>query len=214
MWSYQSFILIAATVLIGQASAQNTPTPEQIVANNMAALKAFKDVSFTVTGSFSAGEELQNMTLKANVKSIISQKLTRIHFLQPDMMADNIMVVEKNQLRHYMSLTDQIMVQDVGDVPELDWLAADTTQFIPKGATLKLVETTGKTGSRIFKLSVHAGKEKGFLWFNENNWMLSRVQYSSNEGVAGELKLDNYKINTGLKAAALKSLPKSAQVIR
>ena len=215
-----SFMLpFTALLLAGLGQAQ---TAQDIVNRVDATQKAAKDVSFRLSGTASFENQTQKIDL--TVKSIPAQNLARIQFAAPDALADNIVVADSKEVRQYMFLTNQITVTPTNKAAStaglggLDFNNLGNTSSILSKYNVKLVGTTGAAGSRVFQLEAtpkDGGTDKTRVWITEAGWRPNRLQYLDKNGkVVADMTLSSYKTNSGLTAAALRSLPKDAQIIK
>ena len=215
-----SFMLpLTALLLAGLGQAQ---TAQDIVNRVDATQKAAKDVSFRLSGTASFENQTQKIDL--TVKSIPAQNLARIQFAAPDALADNIVVADSKEVRQYMFLTNQITVTPTNKAAStaglggLDFNNLGNTSSILSKYNVKLVGTTGAAGSRVFQLEAtpkDGGTDKTRVWITEAGWRPNRLQYLDKNGkVVADMTLSSYKTNSGLTAAALRSLPKDAQIIK
>ena len=208
-----------ALLLAGLGQAQ---TAQDIVNRVDATQKAAKDVSFRLSGTASFENQTQKIDL--TVKSIPAQNLARIQFAAPDALADNIVVADSKEVRQYMFLTNQITVTPTNKAAStaglggLDFNNLGNTSSILSKYNVKLVGTTGAAGSRVFQLEAtpkDGGTDKTRVWITEAGWRPNRLQYLDKNGkVVADMTLSSYKTNSGLTAAALRSLPKDAQIIK
>ncbi|RJF73247.1 outer membrane lipoprotein carrier protein LolA [Deinococcus cavernae] len=213
--------LITLTVLtaLGAASAQ---TAQDIINKVDATQKAAKDVSFRLSGT--ANFETQSQKIDLTVKSIPAQKLARIQFMAPDALADNIVVADSKEVRQYMFLTNQITVTPLNKaassvgISGLDFNNLGNTSDMLKSYNVKLIGTTGSAGSRVFQLEAtpkSGSAEKSRVWISEAGWRPNKIQaFDKNGKLVADMTISNYKVNSGLTATALKSLPKDAQIIK
>lgn len=205
--------------VLGGAQAQ---TVQDIVNKVDATQKAAKDVSFRLAGTASFENNTQKIDL--TVKSIPAQNIARIQFVAPDALADNIVVADSKEVRQYMFLTNQITVTPSSKAANNAGLSGlDFTQLGNTGSLLskfdvKLLGTTGNAGSRVFQLEATAkggGTDKTRVWITEAGWRPNRLQILNKDGkVTADMTISNYKTNSGLSAATLRSLPKDAQIIK
>lgn len=212
--------LISLTVLALGAVAQAQTAPD-IIAKVDAAQKAAKDLSFRLSGT--AAFESSTQKIDLTIKSIPAQNLARLQFAAPDALADNIIVTDKNEMRQYMFLTNQITVtplkQAAGNagLAGLDFSNLGNTSAMLAGYDVKLLGSSGSAGSRVYQLEAtpKGGSDKTRVWITEAGWRPNRIQYVDKSGkTVADLTISNYKVNSGLSAAALRQLPKDAQVVK
>ncbi|MBB6097936.1 outer membrane lipoprotein-sorting protein [Deinobacterium chartae] len=214
-------LLVASVLLAPSALAQSADT---VLKNFEAAQKNAKDISVQVQGKALLDSGEQRIDLE--VLSIPGQKLTRVNFNAPDALADNVLVIDNQTAYNYLYLTNQVTVQPLAKT-ELQGFNFDFAQFARLGLELprdrfdvKLVSTqAAKTGKTYVLEATPKARDLGFsrtrVWISDQGWRPVRLQaLNSNGKLQADLRFENYKVNSGLSAAKVKSLPRDAQVIR
>ncbi|AXG98497.1 outer membrane lipoprotein carrier protein LolA [Deinococcus wulumuqiensis] len=209
--------LLALT--LGAASAQSA---QDILNRVDSAQKNVKDLSFRLSGSASMDSGKQ--TIDLTVKAIPAQSLARIQFAAPDALADNVVVADRKEVRQYLFLTNQITVMPLdkattqSGLGTFDFTKLSNPATLLAGYDVKLLGTSGRAGQRTFQLEAQAkggsSKDSTRVWITEAGWRPTRVQLLSSGKTLADLTLSNYKTNSGLSAASLRQLPKSAQIVR
>ena len=215
---------LALTLLSTGATLAQTFTAADIIGKLDAAQKTARDLSFRLSGTGSFDGSAQKIDL--SVQSIPAASLARVVFAAPDALADNIVVVDRTEVRNYLYLTNQITVTSAAKaagqagVTGLDFSQISNFSALLKNYDVKLISTTGAAGSRLYGLEgasrvagTNDGKARFFV--SEAGWRPTRVQLLDSAGkVTADLNVSNYKLNSGLSAARLKTLPKDAEIIR
>ena len=203
---------------LGAAGAQSA---QDILNRVDSAQKAVKDLSFRVSGT--ANADSGNQTIDLTVRAIPAQNLARLQFAAPDALADNIVVADRKEVRQYLFLTNQITVMPLSKATgqsglgDLDFTQLSNPASLLAGYNVKLLGTSGSAGQRTFQLEAqpkNGGNDRTRVWITEAGWRPTRVQLLSSGKTVADLNVSNYKTNSGLNAAALRQLPKSAQIIR
>lgn len=217
----QKFLTLSSLLLtlgLGTASAQSA---QDIIGKVDAAYKAARDVSFRLSGSASINDQAQKIDL--TVRAIPAQTLARMQFMAPDALADNIVVADKNEVRQYLFLTNQVTVTPLksaagsAGLSDLDLTQLSNPTSLLAGYNVKLLGTSGAAGGRVFQLeaSPKSGGDRTRVWITEQGWRPTRLQLVSSAGrTLADLNISSYKVNSGLSAATLRALPKNAKVIR
>lgn len=215
----RTLALTLAAALLGAAHAQ---TAQDIVSRVDAAQRSAKDISFRLAGTASLDAAGQKLDLL--VKTIPAQNLIRVQFNAPDALADNIFVADRTEVRQYLYLTNQVTVTsaakaaDTAGVTGLDLTQLGNTASMLAAYNVKLLGTTGAAGKRVFQLEAtpKTGQARRTLvWITESGWRPTRVQVQDTAGkTVADLTVSAFKTNAGLTAAALRQLPKDAEVIR
>ncbi len=210
--------LLTLAALVSTAGAQ---TAQDILKRVDSAQKSAKDVSFRLTGSASLESQAQKIDL--TVRSIPAQGVARIQFNAPDALADNIVVADRNEVRQYLFLTNQITVTPIkkataqAGLGGLDFTRLSNVSDLLGDYTVRLLGTTTSGGNKVYQLEAtpkNSG-DKARVWITEAGWRPTRIQFlGSGNRVLADLNVSNYRVNSGLTVAGLKTLPKDAQVIR
>lgn len=212
--------LLTLGVLVSSAGAQ---TAQDILNRVDTAQKAARDVTFRLSGSASLEASPQKIDL--TVKSIPAQGVARLQFLAPDALADNVVVADRNEVRQYLFLTNQITVTPTKKAAEgagfggLDFTQLSNAATLLSQYNVKLLGTTGAAGKRVFQLEAAPKNanttDKARVWITEAGWRPTRIQLlGSGNKVLADLSVSNYRVNSGLTVAGLKTLPRDAQIIR
>ncbi|GGQ97733.1 outer membrane lipoprotein carrier protein LolA [Deinococcus ruber] len=213
--------LLLGAFSLNVASAQ---TAADILNKLDAAQKTVKDLSFRLAGTATLDGSPQKIDLK--VQSIPSAALARVVFAAPDSLADNILVVSKNEVKNYLYLTNQVTVTSTSKaagnagMTGLDLTQVSNFSSFLKAYDVKLIATSGAVGNHLYTLEgtpktsgVNDGKARVFV--SETGWRPTRLQLlDSASKVMADLNISDYKVNSGLTAARLTQLPKDVEVIR
>lgn len=212
---------LSLLTLAALASSAGAQTAQDILNRVDAAQKAARDVTFRLSGNASFDTSSQKIDL--TVKSIPAQGLARLQFLAPDALADNVVVADKNEVRQYLFLTNQITVTPTKKAAGGAFGGLDFTQ-LSNAATLlgqynvKLLATSGAAGKRVFQLEAtpkNTVGDRARVWITEAGWRPTRLQLlGTGNKVLADLTVSNYRVNSGLTVSGLKTLPRDAQIIR
>ncbi len=215
---------LAVLSFFGAVSLAQAQSAGDILSNIAAAQKNAKDISFRISGSADQGAGSQKLDL--NVQTIPAVSLARVVFNAPDALADNVVVVDSQEVRNYLYLTNQVTVtslskmmggQDLGglDLSQLSNLVG----ALKSRYDIKLLGSSGAAPNRIYQLEaspktgVQGGKSR--IYISENGWRPTRFQALDAGGkTVADLNVSDYKVNAGLTAARLKQLPKDAEIIK
>ena len=182
----------------------------------------------------SSGVPTARVTLKASVREAVSVPVVTVTVRKPA-VAPEAMAISAVRL----VLLETVTVPTVIPAPKEGWLwpwvklvlapVIVTKRFdwpcCPvAGLTLLSVGVAGLTGStgaagkRIFQLEAtpKSGQPgRTLVWISEAGWRPTRLQVTDSAGKAlADMTVSAFKTNSGLTAAALRQLPKDAQVIR
>ncbi len=197
-------------------------TAQEIISKVDATQKATKDLTMRLTGMVSLDTASQKIDFL--LKTIPAQNVARLQFYAPDAFADNIVIADKNEIRQYMYLTNQITVMstkkasDSAGLGGIDFTQLANTSSMLNQYNVKLLSTSGSGSNRVFQLEAIAkngGTDKIRMWISENGWRPTKVQMLNGTGKQmALLNIASYKVNSGLTLAGLKVLPKDAEIIR
>jgi len=179
------------------------------------------EIRLSGTGSLDGSAQKIDLT----VQSIPAAALARVVFAAPDALADNIVVVNKTEVRNYLYLTNQITVTSAAKaagqagMTGLDFSQISNFSALLKNYDVKVVGTSGSAGNRLFTLEGTPranGTDEGRarVYVTEAGWRPTRLQLLDGAGkVRADLNVTNYKQNSGLSAAKLTTLPRDAEII-
>lgn len=215
--------LLPLTLILSLAGVADAQSAQDILTRVDNAQKSAKDVSFRISGT--AALESAARKVDFTVRAIPAQNLARLQFAAPDALADNVVVADKNEVRQYLFLTNQVTVTPLSKASQgaglggLDFTQFSNTASLLKGYDVKLLGTSGAAGSRVYQLEATprtgGSTDRTRVWITEAGWRPTRVQLVSTAGkTVADLTISAYKTNSGLSAATLRTLPKDAQVIR
>lgn len=209
-------LFVFGLIALGGASAQSA---SDIVQKMEDAQKSKSDLSFKLNGSLQMGNSKQ--ALEANVRLLPKSEVTRVEFRQPSSISGDVFVADRNQTRHYGSMSNQIVVSSSRERSNsalgFDLSAVSNAAELQKRFDVTLLNTSGKAGDRSFKLQ---GKTKtgqpqtAHIWVSEKTWQPTRVQAFDNKGaLLADLTLSDWRSNSGLTDAQLRRLPAGARVV-
>ena len=223
------FVLLSTAGLLGGLTpiALAQATAPDVIAKVEAALKGVKDYKLRVTGD-AVGNDERKLALDVEISSIPSLNLTRIKFNKPNELADNFTIIDKDKISNYFFLTNQVTVQSrkgnasIGgvnfDVAQFN----DPTQAFPKDkVNFKPVteEDTPDGKAWVLEGTPKPGADLEFssfkAWVVEKDARVYRLQYFNAKKVLQlDIKIPEYKTNLGLRATALRAVPKDAEIIK
>ncbi|GMA15119.1 outer membrane lipoprotein-sorting protein [Deinococcus metallilatus] len=218
-----SLLTLAVSLLMSGVSCAGAQTVQDILNRVDAAQKAAKDVTFRLQGSATLESTPQKIDL--TVKSIPAQGVARLQFAAPDALADNVVVADRNEVRQYLFLTNQITVTptrkaaDSAGFGGLDFTQLSNAATLLNQYNVKLLGTTTVSGKKVYQLEAAAKNanttDRARVWITEAGWRPTRVQLVGGDNkVLADLNVTNYRVNSGLTVTGLRALPKDAQVIR
>jgi outer membrane lipoprotein-sorting protein len=208
------------------ALAQTAPSVDDLIKRLETAQKATKDFRSKIVGSVE--QDGKPIKIEANIAGMVDKKLSRIEFVAPDTLADNILIVDNQNVFNYLFLTNQVTVSksssgtEVGGFnfnpnqlndfdtafprADLDFLPvkADNTSF----GKAWLVEATPKK-----KGDLEYSRVK--IWVLDNPARVARFQsFDQKNALQIDVQIPEWRVNQNLKIADLCKLPKDAEIIR
>jgi len=213
---------LSLLTLAALASSAGAQTAQDILNRVDTAQKSARDVTFRLSGNASFDTSSQKIDL--TVKSIPAQGLARLQFLAPDALADNVVVADKNEVRQYLFLTNQVTVTPTRKAADgagfggLDFTQLSNAATLLSQYNVKLLGSSGAAGRKVYQLeatpkNANSG-DKARVWITEAGWRPTRIQLLGGGKVVADLTVSNYRVNSGLTVSGLRTLPRDAQIIR
>ena len=218
--------MTVALLLIASTARAESLDAEQVLAELEARLERLQDISFVLEGEL-LDEAGQRITVEVEVLAIPSLPAVSLYIIQPDALADNMIVLADDEIRNYTFLTNQVAVYDADDpqafgglfpegeafVLDLDlgsvfagWEAGvDQVEAGPHGEryTLRFTNLDPGANVRSAKAVIDAG-----------DWLpLRLVFYASGDEPFADVRLVMVEVDTGLDAAEVTWLPDDAEVL-
>jgi len=219
-------LLFSAFLAVGLAQ---TRSAEEVLAQLTANAESLQDASLLVSGRVldPAGGE---MTLELRAYLIPALELVRLEFRQPDALADNFIVLDREVVYNYLFVTNQVMIHSAGDPDALGTLFPNANAAEPQALSFDL--------SRLFDgwevgLSGYGPSPEGEVYalrFTNSDpaaevshvnaevlaerWLPYRLEFVASDGqVIAELLFTDLLIDQGLDPDDLRHLPPDAVII-
>lgn len=233
-----AFIAVGSNVMSLALAATSASTP---AAGNGSASSALAQLIETANRNLAKLEDLtasleivqynqqtgEKVTLTASLQMILPDTL-RLAYLTPDFVAGQIMVLQQdvNELRVYLPVTHQIMVQDLKKVmashgvdiavtlrsvislppQSLFTLSDEGTASLAGGQLAQVIRATPR--QPVDSL----GWEK--IWVDPNSGFARQIQvYDPHGRLLYSIAVSNIKTNVGLAKAKVVALPKDAELV-
>ncbi len=208
------------------ALAQSAPSVDDLIKRLDAAQKTTKDFKAKIIGTVE--QDKTKIKIEANIASLLEKKLTRIEFLAPDTLADNILIVDNQMVFNYLFLTNQVTISKSSSGTEVGGFNFNPGQLndfnasFPK-ADLNFESVKPDTTPAGKAWVVEATpKKKGDLEYSRIKiWVLdspARVyrfqSFDEKNIVQFDIQIPEWKTNLGLKIADLCKLPRDAEIIK
>lgn len=227
-------ILWLLIFIFAAASAQDMTAPE-ILAELEQTAKSIKDAEFTLTGKLIDSIEEVEIEIEIECQFIREEEAGRAYFIQPEALADNVIVYDKTFIYNYLFLTNQVTILDATDPDALgsfldeeekiedinEELSLDLsleTLFQDWEASILSYEDTplGKAYRLRFDDTTtdNDGVDYVIAVILEETWTPYQMAWYQQENVLlADLQFNNFKRDTGLNYEDVVYIPEDAEVI-
>ena len=216
----------AALLLIASTARAESFDAERVLAELEARLERLQDISFVLEGEL-LDEAGQRIAVEIEVLAIPSLPAASLYIIQPDALADNMIVLADDEIRNYTFLTNQVAVYDADDpqafgglFPEGEAFVLDLdlgSVFAGWDASVDEVEA-GPQGERytlrFTNLDPGANVRAAIAVIDASDWLpLRLVFYASGDERFADVRLVMVEVDTGLDVAEVTWLPDDAEVL-
>jgi outer membrane lipoprotein-sorting protein len=223
-------LLLLALLLLasGVAGAQSDPEADALLDAVAERAAALEDASFLLTGRLIDPDGTE-IALEIDVQTIPSERVASAYVLQPDALADNIIVLNGDTVANYTFLTHQVTLFDADDPDALGGLigggeegALDVTfdlnrLFAGYRASLQGRTDTPQGPAERVRLD---NLEEGAViaWVEATVPDATRLPYrltfhGSDDAVLAELRFEDLRLDQGLSAEDVTFLPEDAEIL-
>lgn len=115
------FTLALLLLLAGLAAAQSDPQADALLERVAERAAELEDASFLLTGRL-VDPDGTEIALEIDVQTIPDERVASAYVLQPDALADNIIVLDGDTVANYTFLTNQVTLFDADDPDALGGL--------------------------------------------------------------------------------------------
>jgi outer membrane lipoprotein-sorting protein len=214
---------------MGLSFAQDL-TPEEVIANLTERAETLQDATFLVTGNLIDADG-QEIPLEVNVSMMPKESLLRAEFIQPDAVADNLIVVDGNEVYNYVYLTNQVSIFALGDPDALAGLFPESEDGTTFEFTLNLAElfegldisSQGSQDSpvgKVYTLRFDNQETEDIILSHvdttvvEGSWVPYTMDfYNVEDKLVAELIFNDFMTDTGLNPDDVRYIDPSAEVI-
>jgi outer membrane lipoprotein-sorting protein len=220
-------ILLAATSLVllaAPVSAQQL-TADEVLDNIQREAEATEDASFLLTGRL-IDPDGTAIALEVEVEVIPGERAARASFIQPDALADNVIVFDDDAVYNYLFLTNQVTVFDADDPDALGGLLGAGEEAEAPSLTLDLEKLFAGWDASVvgyengaYRLRLD-NKEQGatldhvLATVQEGTWVPTRlVLMGEGDKMVAELFIEDFRRDQGLSVADVTYIPEDAEVI-
>lgn len=221
-------LLTFLSLPLSRAQAQSLDV-DSVLTNITDAARALEDASFLLTGKL-INADGTTITLEVDIQAIPPQSLANAYIIQPDALADNMIILDGNAVYNYTFLTNQVMIFDADDPDALGGLlpagedgASANISFdlgtIFEGYVATISEVFDGPNGQTYRLHF-ANKDPNATILDVDaevpatDWLPRRLVFMQADGhVLAELNAEQLLVNSGLDPAALRDLPADAELI-
>jgi outer membrane lipoprotein-sorting protein len=214
---------------MGLSFAQDL-TPEEVIANLTERAETLQDATFLVTGNLIDADG-QEIPLEVNVSMMPKESLLRAEFIQPDAVADNLIVVDGNEVYNYVYLTNQVSIFALGDPDALAGLFPESEDGTTFEFSLNLAElfegwdisSQGSQESpvgKVYTLRFDNQETEDIILSHvdttvvEGSWVPYTMDfYNVEDKLVAELIFNDFMTDTGLNPDDVRYIDPSAEVI-
>ncbi|HHV53989.1 MAG TPA: outer membrane lipoprotein carrier protein LolA [Firmicutes bacterium] len=191
-------------------------------------LKTLQDLSMSIEIEQINPNTGEKATLTGRVQIKLPNAL-RLNYLTPDFVAGQVMVIDRSagELRVYLPVTHEIVVQDLNALLRQQGLdvalGLDSLVGLPPATVFELTylgeeKRDGQTyrvvraAPRSRDSSPTIGWQK--IWVSTSDWLTHRLEvYNAKGQLSYVLTVKETKVNSGLTAATVLSLPRDATIV-
>lgn len=206
--------------------AQNAAT--MLLDDVTVAVEAITDASLTLTGRLLDGSGGE-IALEMDILAIPGAQAVSAYILQPDALADNMIVLDGDTVANYTFLTHQITLFDASDPDALGGLVTTATDgpvdltldiqawFEGWTATLGEPRTTEAGAAQVVQLTnpeafVNIVRVEVAI-LEATNLPYELLLFGDDDELVAEIRFENLRIDEGLGRADVVYLPEDAEVI-
>ncbi len=221
--------LFAALLLLASASVAFAQQDADALVDRVAeTAEAITDVSFLLTGRLIDADGTE-IPLELEVEAIPGARVAGAYVLQPDALADNILVLDGDTVANYTFLTNQVTLFDAddpdalggligaGEEGELDVTFDLESLFAGYEASVEGETDTPHGPATIVRLdNVEANVQIAWVSVTipESTLLPYRLELFGPEGdLLAELVFEDLAVDTGLQADSVTYLPEDAEII-
>ncbi len=219
-------LLTGLAALTVTAFAQNAPSIDDLIKRLDAAQKTTKDFKAKIVGTVE--QDKTKLKIEAAISSVLDKKLTRIEFVAPDALADNILIVDNQNVYNYLFLTNQVTISKSTTGTEVGGFNFNPSQLNDFNATFpkadlnfEAVKADTTPIGKAWLVEATPKKKGDFeysrikVWVLDNPARVYRFQsFDEKNTMQFDIQIPEWKTNLSLKIADLCKLPRDAEIIK
>ncbi len=218
---------VAVVLILMSTTARAEPLSAEAVLSELEArTERLQDITFVLAGEL-RDEAGQRFAVEIEVMAIPAPAAASLYIIQPDALADNMVVVTETEVRNYTFLTNQVAIYDVGDPDAFGGLLPGDEMFVldlDLGSVfagwevrIEQVEAGGAADVytlRFDNLDPAAAIHHVTAVIDGGDWLPLRLSFYANETeLFADLHFTAVEVDTGLDAAEVTWIPDDAEVL-
>ncbi len=217
-----ALLLVSSLVAVAQEDA------DAVLDRVAATAEALEDATFLLTGRLIDADGTE-IALELEVQTIPERRVASVYVLQPDALADNIVVLDGDAVYNYTFLTHQVTVFDADDPDALGGLVGADAEgelevsfdlqqlFSGYRASVTGQSDTPEGPATVIRLD-NLEEEVRIAWVEatipDATLLPYRIElYDHDDGLLAELRFENLRTDVGLAAEDVTYLPDDAELI-
>jgi outer membrane lipoprotein-sorting protein len=220
--------VVLLVLLAGVAGAQSDAEADALLDRVAQRAAELQDASFLLTGRL-VDPDGTEIALEIDVQTIPAERVASAYVLQPDALADNIIVLDGDTVANYTFLTNQVTLFDADDPDALGGLvgggedgALDVTFDLGRLFAGYIASLQGRTDTpegpaeRVRLDNVEEGAV--IAWVEATIPDATLLPYrltlhGEDDGLLAELRFEDLRLDQGLAAADVTFLPEDAEIL-
>jgi outer membrane lipoprotein-sorting protein len=211
---------IVIVLLTGELNAQ-VNSPAEYFNRLIESQKKINEYKVRAVGGFQ--DTNQKIQFDVRFSGIQSKKLFRQEFSAPETLAENFSVFDQKAQITYFFISNQVVVSQITDIGGVSGLnpsniASLTTTVNTNELKFEPLKTETVGGEVLTVLELTPKNSKALEWQRLKLWLTSQYQIRRlqmwADNTQADVRLLDWRINTGLKVADLCKLPRDAELIR
>lgn len=218
---------VAAALLLVASTARAQPLSAQEVLDALEQRAAtLRDIAFVLEGEL-RDESGQRYAVEVEVLAIPRLQVASLYIIQPDALADNMVIVAGDEVRNYTFLTNQVALYDIDDPDAFGGLVQggeslaldlDLASVFAGWEVRIAAHDAGSEGDvytlRFDNLDPLAMIHHAIVVLDASEWLPLRLAfYTSEEERFADLRLIGVEVDSGLDADEVTWVPSDAEVL-
>ena len=218
---------VATVLFLMATTARAQPlAAEQVLERLQARSERLQDIFFVLEGEL-RDEAGQRIAVEIEVMAIQSPLAASLYIIQPDALADNMVVITEDAIYNYAFLTNQVAVYAVDDPDAFGGLLPGDQTFVVDldlgslfaGWDVSVLEVESGGAGDVYTLrfdNLDPGAEihHATAVIDTSDWLpLRLVFYASETEVFADLYLQGIEVDTGLDPDEVTWIPDDAEVL-